>query len=104
MLIMMLAAATATAAPQKDAQPPCPAGRTLVEYVPVEPVPMIAPFGWSAEAKAQALLVSKIIEPDSDGPKHDILPKAEAQPKGPAVLTPGCKAIEERKKKDHPMA
>lgn len=104
MLIMMLAAATATAVPQQDAQSPCPTGRTLVEYIPVEPVPMIAPFSWSAEAKAQALLVSKIVEPENGGPKHDILPKAEPQPKGPAVLTPGCKAAEERKKKNHPMA
>ena len=104
MLIMILAAATATAAPQQNAEPTCPAGRILVEHVIVEPVPVIAPFGWSADAKAQALLVSKIVEPDNSGPKHDILPKAEPQPKGPAVLTPGCKATEERKKKDHPMA
>lgn len=103
LLIMMLAAATAAEAPQQNAEPPCSARRVLVEYVVAEPVPVIPSFGWSPEAKAQTLLVSKIIEPDSTAPKHDIMPQAEPSAKGPAVLTPGCKA-EQRKKKDYQMA
>jgi hypothetical protein len=101
---MIWAAATATAAPHQNAEPPCPAGRILVEHVAVDPVPVIAPFGWSADAKAQALLVSKIVEPDNIAPGHGILPKGKSRSKGPAVLMPGCKSAEERKKKDYPMA
>jgi hypothetical protein len=99
-LIMILAATATVAAPQQKAQPSCPAERILVAY---DPVPMIAPFGWSQAAKDQALLVSKILEPQKTEPKYEILPRSEPAPSGPSVLTPACKT-EQRKKKDYPMA
>jgi hypothetical protein len=99
MLIFILAATTAAAdVPPAKAEPPCPAAIILVEQVPLLP-----PFGWSDAAKAQALLVSKIVEPETRAPKQEVLPQAEPQRRGPAVLVPACKP-EQRKKKDHPMA
>ena len=100
LLIMMLVATTAAAAPPQKAEPSCPAERILVAY---DPVPMVAPFGWSQAATDQALLVSKILEPEKIVPKHELLPRTEAARKGPSVLTPACKT-EQRKKKDYPMA
>jgi hypothetical protein len=100
LLIMMLAAASVAAAPQQKAEPSCPAERILVEY---DPVPMVAPFGWSQAAKDQALLVSKILEPEKAAPKRDILPRTEPPANSPSVLTPACKT-EQRRKKDYPLA
>ncbi|MBL0925728.1 MAG: hypothetical protein IBJ12_14845 [Sphingomonadaceae bacterium] len=104
MLMMILAAATATAAPQQNAGPPCRAGRILVGHVTVGPMPDMAPFGWSADARAKALLLSKTGEPGSREPKYEVLPRTSPQSKGPAVLMSGCKAAEEPRKKDYPMA
>jgi hypothetical protein len=100
LLIMIWAAVTVAEAPPQKAEPSCPAERILVEY---DRVPMVAPFGWSQAAKDQALLVSKILEPEKATPKHDILPRTEPPSNGPSVLTPACKT-EQRKKKDYPMA
>ena len=100
LLIMMLAAATVAEVPQQKAEPSCPAERILVAY---DRVPTVAPFGWSQAAKDQALLVSKILEPEKAVPEDEILPRSEPKPKGPSVLTPACKA-EPRKKKYYPMA
>jgi hypothetical protein len=100
MLMMILAATTAAAeVPPQKAQPSCSAGSVLVEF----DVPTVAPFGWSEQAKAQAILVSKIIEPDKAKPEHELLPRTDTPSKGPAVLTPECKP-ERRKKKDYPLA
>lgn len=100
MLMMLLAATTAAAdVPPQKAQPTCYVGPVLVAFE----VPVVAPFGWSEQAKAQAILVSKIVEPDKAAPKHELLPRTDTPSKGPAVLTPECKP-EERKKKDHSMA
>jgi len=100
LLIMILAATTVAAAPQQSTEPSCPAERILVEY---DAAPTVAPFGWSQAAKDQALLVSKIFEPEKIVPKHHIMPGTEPAPKGPSVLTPACKT-EQRKKKDYPLA
>lgn len=101
LLIMMLAAATVAPAPQQKAEPTCPTERILVAYE--YDVPIIAPFGWSQASKDQALLVSKILEPDKYVPKQKILPRGEPGPKGPSVLTPACKT-DHSDKKDYPMA
>lgn len=77
MLIMMLAATTVAAAPQqKEGAPPCPSA---------------------------IILVSKSAAPDLVPPTEPRLPRAQADPKGPAVLMPACK-VEERKKRDFPLA
>lgn len=77
MFIMMLAATTVAAAPlQKAETPPC---------------------------RSAVILVSKSTEPDIGSGNEPRLPRAQAEPKGPAVLTPACKR-EERKKKDFPLA
>lgn len=105
MLMMILAATTAAAeVPPQKTQPSCSAGSVLVEFK----VPTVAPFGWSEKAKAQAILVSKIVEPDiverdKAKPEHELLPRIDTPSKGPAVLTPECKP-ERAKKKDYPLA
>ncbi len=77
MFIMMLAATTVAAAPQqKEGAPPCPSA---------------------------IILVSKTAAPDLGPQSEPRLPRAHADPKGPAVLMPACK-VEERKKKDFPLA
>jgi len=77
LLIMMLAATTVAAAPQpKEGAPPCPSA---------------------------IILVSKSVVPDNAPQTEPRLPRAQADPKGPAVLMPSCKS-EERKKKDFPLA
>lgn len=102
LLMMMLAATTVAAAPQQKAEPKCPTERILVAYE-YDAVPIIAPFGWSQAAKDQAFLVSKILEPDKNVPKHNILPRGEPEPKDPSVLTPACKT-DQSEKKDYPLA
>jgi hypothetical protein len=100
LVLAMMAPATtvATATPQK-AEPSCPAERILVAY---GPVPTVAPFGWSQAAKDQALMVSRIVEPEKALPTPELLPRSGPAPKGPSVLTPACKQ-EQRKKKYYPM-
>ncbi|MVZ97784.1 hypothetical protein EUU23_08700 [Sphingorhabdus sp. IMCC26285] len=76
-MTMILAATTVVAAPQQKADaPPCPSG---------------------------IILVSKSAAPERDTRMEPQLPRAHADPKGPAVLLPACK-VEERKKKDFPLA
>ena len=104
MLIMFLAmlapATTVAAAPPQKPEPSCPAERILVAY---DHLPKVAPFGWSKAAKGQALLVSRILEPEKAEPTLELLPRSEPAAKGPSVLTPACKT-EQRKKKYYPMA
>jgi hypothetical protein len=98
-LAMMAPVTTVAAAPPQKAEPSCPTERILVAY---DPAPMAPPFGWSQAAKDQALLVSKILEPENATPAPALLPQSEPAPKGPSVLTPACKQ-EQRKKKYYPM-
>jgi hypothetical protein len=76
LLIMMLAAATAAEAPQQKAEGQCPSA---------------------------VIFVSKTVEPGRDRQKAGTIPVDKSDARGPAVLTPECKA-EQRKKKDYPMA
>jgi hypothetical protein len=99
-LAMMAPATTVATAPAQKPEPSCPAERILVAY---DEVPMVAPFGWSQAAKDQALLVSRIVEPEKAVPTRELLPRNEPALKGPSVLTPACKA-ERAKKKYYPMA
>jgi hypothetical protein len=98
MVLAMIAPAT-TDAPAQKAEPSCPAERILVAY---DPAPMVAPFGWSQAAKGQALLVSKILEPEKAVPTLELMPRSDPAPKGPSVLTPACKT-ERARKKYYPM-
>lgn len=102
LLILLLAAATVAAVPQQKAEPSCPSERILVAF---DRTPGFAPFGWSLAAKDQALLVSKLLEPENEkrAPAHEILPRPEPAFKGPAVLMPSCNP-EQRRKNEYPMA
>jgi hypothetical protein len=76
LLIMILAATTAITAPQQNAEKACP---------------------------ADVVLVSKTVGPEREPQESRRIPRDKSDAKGPAVLTPGCK-LEQRKKKDYPMA
>ncbi len=73
-------------------------------------VPHVPPFGWSPEAKRQALTVSHIMKQEADmlPTGEGMLPKSEVGGHGPAVLLPDCKPEPRKKRKkrlsDYPMA
>ncbi len=75
--MMILAATTVATIPQQNmGTPSCPAG---------------------------VILVSKTVKPDVERQVIVTIPRAEADPKGPAILMPACKP-EGGKKKDYPLA
>jgi hypothetical protein len=72
-------------------------------------VPTVPSFGWSPEAKRQALAVSYIIDGSQKVAPADegALPKIEVRGQGPAVLLPNCaeplKPKRRKRLSDYPM-
>lgn len=112
MMIAAVAAATPAAVLPKGGSTACDVSIEKVELLTDAdlPVPVVPSFGWSIEAKRQALVVSKIVGSDAKPPPDPAgkLPDAGKNGRDPAVLLPKCqeeaRPKRKRRQSDYPMA
>lgn len=87
-----------------------PVGSAPDSLAPGGPVPIVPSFGWSADARSQALAVSKIIQESAESAPKDAgkIPGASPKARDPAVLLPDCREAPRPRRKrrlsDYPMA
>jgi hypothetical protein len=122
MLHFLAAAAAASSlpvsAPAPAATTGCAAQSVQVAYLlenypnldnPQMAAPSTPPFGWSDEAKLQAITVSNIVDRIAEKPGDGaaILPEGSDKSRNPAILLPDCKPapVPKRRKRlsDYPM-
>jgi hypothetical protein len=109
-VIAALAAAPVAELP-KGSAPTCGATIVKIELLPNidEVIPTVDSFGWSPEAKRQALTVSYIVGGGTKTSPADAgkLPEVERSEQSPAVLLPSCtepiKPKRRRRLSDYPM-
>jgi hypothetical protein len=114
-MLMVSVIAAVAAAPvvelPKSSAPACGVTIVKIELLPDidQIVPTVASFGWSPEAKRQALTVSYIVGGVTKSPPADAgkLPEAARSEQSPAVLQPNCaeppKPRRRRRLSDYPM-
>ena len=109
-VIAAVAAAPVTELPNGSVSA-CGATIEKVELIPdtYPAVPTVPPFGWSPEAKRQAVVASYVIDGGSKAVPADggTLPKTEVRGQSPAVLLPNCaeppKPKRRKRLSDYPM-